>query len=343
MIGFGQLNFKTYVPDNNFENYLESNGMGDGILLNDSINRFSIEMLISLDVNGQNISDLTGIQDFTALKVLNCYDNQITTLDLSQNIYLDYLDCEENNITNLNVNQNTDLDFLNCNLNDLIDLDISDNMILTELRCAQNNLTSVDLSNNPNLTWLDLGHNDIAIVDLSNNTALTVIGCSQNNLTSLDLSSNTALTFLSCGYNQLSVLDLSSNYLLETLQCQNNQLANLDVRNGNNMSMTSWINFIVINNPNLNCINVDDSIWSADNWSGTITLPDGTITNQIDPQHYFSANCSGATSVFETTLFNVRYLNKVVDLHAKATVPRRNELLFFLYDDGTVEKKIILE
>ena len=28
---------KTYVPDDNFESYLESYGMGDGILNNDSV------------------------------------------------------------------------------------------------------------------------------------------------------------------------------------------------------------------------------------------------------------------------------------------------------------------
>ena len=31
------LNLFTYVPDDNFENYLEANGMGDGIALNDSV------------------------------------------------------------------------------------------------------------------------------------------------------------------------------------------------------------------------------------------------------------------------------------------------------------------
>ena len=34
MIGFGQL---TYVPDDNFENYLEANGMGDGVALNNAV------------------------------------------------------------------------------------------------------------------------------------------------------------------------------------------------------------------------------------------------------------------------------------------------------------------
>ena len=42
MIGFGQ---KTYVPDGNFEAYLEQNGMGDGIL-NDSVLTANIIMLL---------------------------------------------------------------------------------------------------------------------------------------------------------------------------------------------------------------------------------------------------------------------------------------------------------
>jgi hypothetical protein len=37
--------------------------------------------------------------------------------------------------------------------------------------------------------------------------------------------------------------------------------------------------FDVSNNPNLNCIEVDDAIWSATNW------------NYIDPQSFFDENC----------------------------------------------------
>ncbi len=34
LIGFGQ---QTYVPDDNFEDYLESNGMGNGVLNDDYV------------------------------------------------------------------------------------------------------------------------------------------------------------------------------------------------------------------------------------------------------------------------------------------------------------------
>ena len=79
-------NLKTYVPDDNFENILEFNGWGDGITLNDSVNTLSVEMLMSLDVSNENISDLTGIEDFTSLLMLKCYSNPLKSLDVSNNI-----------------------------------------------------------------------------------------------------------------------------------------------------------------------------------------------------------------------------------------------------------------
>ena len=69
MIGFGQ---NTYVPDDNFENYLEANGMGDGIALNDYVLTANINTVWYLDVDNLNISDLTGIEDFSALTDLDC-------------------------------------------------------------------------------------------------------------------------------------------------------------------------------------------------------------------------------------------------------------------------------
>ena len=134
MIGFGQMNFKTYVPDDNFETYLESNGMGDGVLLNDSINTLSVEMLMYLDVSNQNISDLTGIEDFTVLSTLDCGHNQLTSLDVSQNSYLESFECSFNQITSL---------------------DVSNNPALTNLYCDDNQFTSLDLRNGNNTNIID--------------------------------------------------------------------------------------------------------------------------------------------------------------------------------------------
>ena len=56
MIGFGQL---TYVPDDNFEEYLESNGMGNGILNDIYVYTININAVTNLDISYQGIYNLT--------------------------------------------------------------------------------------------------------------------------------------------------------------------------------------------------------------------------------------------------------------------------------------------
>ena len=311
MIGFGQFNLKTYVPDDNFENYLEANSMGDGITLNDSINTLSVEILMSLDVSNENISDLTGIEDFTSLLMLKCYSNPLTTLDVSNNIYLTDLRCQSNQLTSLDVSQNT---------------------ALKTLFCFSNFLTTLDVSSNTALTHLYSHSNQFISLDVSQNTDLYFLQCQSNQLTTLDVSTNTALQYLYCYSNQLTSLDVSNDTTLKELHCQDNQLTNLDLRNGNNTNMPTFtISFNATNNPNLYCINVDDVSWSTANW----TVANGSINTQ----HYFSNNCSGTAIQEHTT--NKKLL-KVTDLLGRETKQTKQCLLYF-YDKGIVEKKIILD
>ena len=57
MIGFGQQ--KTYVPDDNFETYLENNGTGDGVSLNDSVLTANINTITHLDFSSKSSSEPT--------------------------------------------------------------------------------------------------------------------------------------------------------------------------------------------------------------------------------------------------------------------------------------------
>ena len=308
MIGFGQFNLKTYVPDDNFENYLEANSMGDGIALNDSVNTLSVEMLMSLDVSNENISDLTGIEDFTVLSSLKCYSNQLTSLDVSNNIYLTALRCQSNQLTSLDVSQNT---------------------ALNSLFFYSNFLTGIDVSNNTALTYLYGHSNQLTSLDVSQNTDLYFLKCENNQLTSLDVSTNTALQHLHCYSNQLTSLDVSNDTALIELHCQDNQLTSLDLRNGNNMNMPTFtISFNATNNSNLYCIDVDNVAWSTANLI------------YIDSWTSFGTNC-GATSVQEHT--TNKELLKVTDLLGRNIKELKNIPLFYFYDDGSVEKKIIIE
>ena len=77
----------TYVPDDTFENYLENNNMGDGIMGNNFVLTSNIQSVEFLDINDPNITDLTGIEGFTYLENLQIQGCNVTSLDLSNNHY----------------------------------------------------------------------------------------------------------------------------------------------------------------------------------------------------------------------------------------------------------------
>jgi len=129
---------------------------------------------------------------------------------------------------------------------------------------------------------------------------------------------------LYCQGNDLISLDLSNNTNLDTLVCGGNQLTILDLRNGNNPALTD---FHTTSNPNLVCIDVDDVAWSAANWTN------------IDNWTFFSADCN-PSSIKEYTA--KKELLKVTDLLGRET-KQVNQPLFYIYDDGTVEKRIVIE
>ncbi|OUS02841.1 hypothetical protein A9Q86_01975 [Flavobacteriales bacterium 33_180_T64] len=270
------------IPDANFKNYLVSNTAintnGDTEIQCSEASAFTG----IINVNNSSISDLTGIEAFTALTELLCANNQLTSLDLSVNTALTALYCNNNQLTSIDVSNSTALTELRCDTNQLISIDVSNNTVLMSLVCFSNALTSLDVSANTALTTLDCSYNSLTSIDVSTNTALTVLVCRTNQLTSLDVTTNTALTFLNCFDTQLTSLDVSVNTALITLFCgDNNQLTSLNVANGNNTVITS---FISTNNPNLTCITVDDVAYSTTNWTN------------IDAQTSFSTNCNASTT-----------------------------------------------
>ena len=89
----------TAIPDANFEQALINLGYDTGSP-NGSVPTANINTVTVLGLIPSNISDLTGIEDFTALTVLYCQNNLLTNLDLSQNTALVELSCQDNQLTN---------------------------------------------------------------------------------------------------------------------------------------------------------------------------------------------------------------------------------------------------
>ena len=92
----------TAIPDSNFEQALIDLGF-DSAPINGSVLTANISGVTNLNVSNKNISDLTGIEDFIALTGLTCYNNQLTSLDVSNNTALEYLECYNNQLISLDV------------------------------------------------------------------------------------------------------------------------------------------------------------------------------------------------------------------------------------------------
>ena len=295
-----------YIPNAVFKLYLvgnsEINTNGDTEIQVSEATAFDGQ----ISCHSSSISDLTGIEAFTALTTLYCSNNQLTILDLSQNTALTSVQCVYNQLTSLDVSQNTALTSLDCGYNQLTSLDVSQNTALDILRCGLNQLT---------------------ILDVSQNTALTELVCDENFLTSLDVSQNAALEALWCQGNQLTILDVIDNTAIVRLECQDNQLTFLNVANGSNINMNYSYLFNATSNPNLTCIEVDDAEWSTVNWPN------------IDPQTSFSGDCTSSITELSTS----RNIIQILDLMGRETSFKPNTPLIYVYDDGSIEKVFSVE
>ncbi|MFT5862983.1 MAG: Leucine-rich repeat (LRR) protein, partial [Flavobacteriales bacterium] len=151
----------------------------------------------------------------TSLRILEIHDNELTNLDVSNNLVLEevYLGNEAEDIppynefvtldfsanprlrildsyfvftlTDVNLDGTTDLQVAEFEACGLTSIDVSTNFMLERLRLGlidmnftgvSNDLTSVDVSNNPNLISLGVENTDISSLDLRNGANDILIG-----------------------------------------------------------------------------------------------------------------------------------------------------------------------
>jgi Leucine-rich repeat (LRR) protein len=155
------------ISDSNFEQILINLGIDSNPVIDGKVLRSEVEGVTSLNVSSRNISDLTGIEAFTALEELYCQFNQLTSLDLSANTALNILSCIENQLTALNVSNNLLLSQIKFNNNQITSLDLSSHSNLVLIDCADNQLNSLNVAN---------GNNENIIIFLArNNPDLTCV------------------------------------------------------------------------------------------------------------------------------------------------------------------------
>ena len=241
--------------DDTFRSYIVNNFDLDG---DGGVSFKEARSVKKIDCTGLKISSLNGIQYFTSLTSLLCSWNKLRSLDLSACKALEILDCSNNwlgsidltdnaklkdlkcaycNLSSIDVRNCPDLSYLDCSNNMIASLDVSGNKMLVELVCGENYLSALDLSSNTSLSTLKCYGCAISSLELGDNTLLTDLDCSNNMIASLDVSGNTSLTRLDCGFNNLSSLNVSGNTALSYLDCSMNELVSLDIRDCTSLTL----------------------------------------------------------------------------------------------------------
>ena len=135
-------------PDPAFYSWICDHVDRDG---NGKLSPVEIKSVYEMVISDLGIRDLTGLQYFTSLDVLDCSKNRLTNLDLSGQKYLTKLDCGDNRLPELEIAGLKDLTELDCRNNRLEVLDVSGFPRLASLNCSGNYLCCLDIENNPEL------------------------------------------------------------------------------------------------------------------------------------------------------------------------------------------------
>ena len=181
--------------------------------LNSNITKEEMEAIIELDLSGENIDTLNGLEYALNLVDLNISNNNISDIStLSKLTKLEKLNVSDNNISNISPISN---------LTNLIELDLSNVVRLSEidsLESKSNKIKDIScISNLKNLTKLNISNNVIENIE-------PLIGL--NKLINLDLSGNSILDISRINdMSSLEILRISNQCIeLDTIKVVNSTL-----------------------------------------------------------------------------------------------------------------------
>ncbi len=191
------------IPDVNFKNALLSNPLINTNFDGEIQCYEAADFSGVINVQSENISDLTGIEAFIHLGELNCAHNQLTSV---------------------NTSTLADITFLDCSFNSITSVDLTANTLLTNLYLQNNNIGTVNLAGLSSLQQFDIDNNVLTELDASPITSIQYLSCGNNLLSELDASMLTSLNQLYCYSNQLTSLNIQNgnNFNLADFDATNN-------------------------------------------------------------------------------------------------------------------------
>ncbi|MDB5274209.1 MAG: hypothetical protein JWO58_2576 [Chitinophagaceae bacterium] len=183
---------EVYIPDANFRTYLNSNypSCMDGNNL--ITNAPGLASATSVIVDNSNITDLTGIEYFTALTFLSCSNNQLTSLPSLAATSINMMYCDHNQLTSVPALPAT----------------------ITRFTCSNNPIAN--LGTLPaNLQYLYASTCDLASLPTLP-SGLIYIDCRDNNIASLPTLPNTLCDLIASGNSITCIPNLPTGCTLSS-------------------------------------------------------------------------------------------------------------------------------
>ncbi|WP_188438665.1 T9SS type A sorting domain-containing protein [Planktosalinus lacus] len=224
------------------------------------------------------------------LKEIKIINGELPAMDVSMLPNLEVLLIGGNNLSELDLTQNTQLLRIWGDNNNLSEIDLSQNVNLTHLSLDQNNLSTIDVSQNSSLISILVTDNPLTEIDVAQNQNLKGLTISGTEITNVELSQNPELMqFVSENTPLEGTLDLSNNPEFLSMRVNNTNLTTIDIQNGNNHNINTLniYEITVLNNPNLQCLQVDDEAYA------TQMINEGLW--EVDPEVIISENCNLST------------------------------------------------
>lgn len=219
------------IPDTTFKNYLLSSENINTNKDNEISNEEAVSFHGIISISGMKIYDLTGIEAFINLRVLDCSGCKLRKINISSNSKLEEVHCKANFIDSLDLSNNFKMKRLYCDGNRMKYLNVSKCRELEVLYCKYNNFKELNVDNCVALLKIDFSYNPFLNINVKQNENLILLKCYNNKITELDLTFNTELEILNCYNNKINQLDISNNKKLIALDCSMNNIKEIDVRN----------------------------------------------------------------------------------------------------------------
>lgn len=209
----------------------------DGFAVMTKLEADDVRVLDFTEYEG-NIYNLTGIEYFTNLILLDCNTKALTACDLSKNTKLETVCVNNNNLKSLDFSHNPLLKVINCSHNEeLSELTLTKCENLYNIHVHNTALKEIDITKPEKVETFLFGYTELDI-ELEPFTILTSLGCEGRYVGNLEIPNEMKgrLTTLFCSDNQLSEFDLADFPNLVWFRCENNNLTSLDLTKAPNIS-----------------------------------------------------------------------------------------------------------